>query len=199
MHDIVTNLLKLAATFQPALCSYLLFPSQPADQVRGQINIRSDEHLTSEAVLSAYPEDKRAEVLAMTRDVNIYKRMAASICPSTYGHINIKQAVLLMLFGGVHKTTKEGINLRGDINVAIVGDPSCAKSQMLKYVTAFLPRAVYTSGKSSSAAGLTASVVKVGLLQCWSVQVVQTHLDAAAVVVTQGLHVCRTTVEFTCM
>lgn len=56
----------------------------------------------------------------------------------------------------------QGINLRGDINVAIVGDPSCAKSQMLKYVAAFLPRAVYTSGKSSSAAGLTASVVKVG-------------------------------------
>ena len=55
----------------------------------------------------------------------------------------------------------QGINLRGDINVAIVGDPSCAKSQMLKYVANFLPRAVYTSGKSSSAAGLTASVVKV--------------------------------------
>lgn len=57
----------------------------------------------------------------------------------------------------------QGINLRGDINVAIVGDPSCAKSQMLKYVAGFLPRAVYTSGKSSSAAGLTASVVKVRL------------------------------------
>ncbi len=55
----------------------------------------------------------------------------------------------------------QGINLRGDINVAIVGDPSCAKSQLLKYVAAFLPRAVYTSGKSSSAAGLTASVVRV--------------------------------------
>ena len=55
----------------------------------------------------------------------------------------------------------QGINLRGDINVAIVGDPSCAKSQLLKYVAAFLPRAVYTSGRSSSAAGLTASVVKV--------------------------------------
>ncbi len=55
----------------------------------------------------------------------------------------------------------QGINLRGDINVAIIGDPSCAKSQMLKYVANFLPRAVYTSGKSSSAAGLTASVVKV--------------------------------------
>ena len=55
----------------------------------------------------------------------------------------------------------QGINLRGDINIAIVGDPSCAKSQMLKYVSKFLPRAVYTSGKSSSAAGLTASVTKV--------------------------------------
>lgn len=56
---------------------------------------------------------------------------------------------------------QQGINLRGDINVAIVGDPSCAKSQILKYVSNFLPRAVYTSGKASSAAGLTASVVKV--------------------------------------
>ena len=57
--------------------------------------------------------------------------------------------------------TLQGISLRGDINVAIIGDPSCAKSQILKYVANFLPRAVYTSGKSSSAAGLTASVVKV--------------------------------------
>ena len=56
----------------------------------------------------------------------------------------------------------QGINLRGDINVAIVGDPSCAKSQILKYVANFLPRAIYTSGKASTAAGLTASVVKVG-------------------------------------
>ena len=55
----------------------------------------------------------------------------------------------------------QGIKLRSDINVAIVGDPSCGKSQILKYVAAFLPRAVFTSGKSSSAAGLTASVVRV--------------------------------------
>lgn len=65
-----------------------------------------------------------------------------------------------MLFGGVHKKTKEQISLRGDINVCIVGDPSCAKSQFLKYVHGFLPRTVYTSGKSSSAAGLTASVTR---------------------------------------
>lgn len=63
----------------------------------------------------------------------------------------------------------QGINLRGDINVAIIGDPSTAKSQLLKYVSGFLPRAVYTSGKASTAAGLTASVVKVrpGPLAWW--------------------------------
>jgi DNA replication licensing factor MCM6 len=62
--------------------------------------------------------------------------------------------------GGVHKQTHEGIHLRGDINVCIVGDPSTSKSQFLKYVCGFLPRAVYTSGKASSAAGLTAAVVR---------------------------------------
>ena len=64
------------------------------------------------------------------------------------------------MLGGVHKTTVEGIKLRGDINICIVGDPSTSKSQFLKYVCNFAPRAVYTSGKASSAAGLTAAVVR---------------------------------------
>jgi len=85
--------------------------------------------------------------------------MVNSIAPRTFGHLEVKRGILLMLLGGVHKTTPEGMRLRGDINVCIVGDPSTAKSQFLKYVHAFLPsRAVYTSGKASSAAGLTASV-----------------------------------------
>ncbi len=71
----------------------------------------------------------------------------------------------------------QGINLRGDINVAIVGDPSCGKSQILKYVSSFLPRAVYTSGKSSSAAGLTASVVKVCFV-CGSLELMWHASDA---------------------
>lgn len=62
--------------------------------------------------------------------------------------------------GGVSKRTSDGIKLRGDINICIVGDPATAKSQFLKYICQFLPRAIYTSGKSSSAAGLTASVRK---------------------------------------
>lgn len=65
-----------------------------------------------------------------------------------------------MLLGGVHKTTSEGIRLRGDINLCIVGDPSTAKSQFLKFATRVAPVGVYTSGKGSSAAGLTASVVR---------------------------------------
>lgn len=59
----------------------------------------------------------------------------------------VKRGVLLMLLGGVHKQTAEGTKLRGDINVCIVGDPSTAKSQFLKYVHGFLPRAIFTSGK----------------------------------------------------
>ena len=72
--------------------------------------------------------------------------MVESICPTISGHNDVKRGVLLMLFGGVHKTTGEGISLRGDINVCIVGDPSCAKSQFLKFVHSFIPRSVYTSG-----------------------------------------------------
>ena len=92
--------------------------------------------------------------------MSIYPSIVESICPSVFGHLEVKRGVLLMLFGGVHKKTPEGISLRGDLNVCIVGDPSCAKSQFLKFVHGFLPRTVYTSGKSSSAAGLTASVVR---------------------------------------
>lgn len=91
---------------------------------------------------------------------DFFNELVNSVAPAVYGHQDIKRAVLLMLLGGVHKFTHEGINLRGDINVCIVGDPSCAKSQFLKYTTTLVPRSVYTSGKSSSAAGLTATVAK---------------------------------------
>jgi DNA replication licensing factor MCM6 len=65
-----------------------------------------------------------------------------------------------MLLGGLHKKTGNKISLRGDINILIVGDPSTAKSQFLKCVNKFVPRSVYTNGKTTSAAGLTASVVR---------------------------------------
>ncbi len=96
----------------------------------------------------------------MVMSEDIYSRLVQSIAPTVYGHDIVKKGILLQLMGGVHKSTKEGMRLRGDINICIVGDPSTSKSQFLKYVCGFMPRAVYTSGKASTAAGLTAAVVK---------------------------------------
>ena len=115
---------------------------------------------TPDDVLASLAPCDRADVAAMAANPRVYADLAASIAPSVAGHDDVKRSVLLQLLGGVHKTTADGAALRGDINVAIVGDPSTAKSQFLKYVASFLPRAVYTSGRSSSAAGLTASVVR---------------------------------------
>ncbi|KAK8939440.1 Protein PROLIFERA [Platanthera guangdongensis] len=107
-----------------------------------------------------FTQEEEEEVLRMRNTPDFFNKIVDSICPTVFGHQEIKRAVLLMLIGGVHKLTHEGINLRGDINVCIVGDPSCAKSQFLKYTAGLVPRSVYTSGKSSSAAGLTATVAK---------------------------------------
>jgi DNA replication licensing factor MCM6 len=126
------------------------------------LNIRDDgdSHLSGADVAADLTDEERQDVLAMSREPDFYTKMSASIAPSIFSHMEVKRGVLLMLLGGVHKRTDEGIKLRGDINICIVGDPSTAKSQFLKYVHGFLPRAVFTSGKASTAAGLTASVAK---------------------------------------
>lgn len=69
----------------------------------------------------------------------IYDRLVASIAPTVYGHEIVKKGLLLQLMGGVHKQTPEGMHLRGDINICIVGDPSTSKSQFLKCVSSFIP------------------------------------------------------------
>lgn len=107
-----------------------------------------------------FSEEEKAEIRSMMDDPLLLTKMCNSVAPHIFGHDHIKKGVLLQLLGGVHKVTPEGIALRGDINVCIVGDPSTAKSQFLKYVANIMPRAIYTSGKASSAAGLTASVIK---------------------------------------
>jgi DNA replicative helicase MCM subunit Mcm2 (Cdc46/Mcm family) len=96
----------------------------------------------------------------MKNDNKLLTKLITSIAPHVYGHKEVKKSVLLMLLGGVQKTTDEGVSLRGDINMLIVGDPSSAKSQILKYISYLLPRTVYVSGKGTTAVGLTASVTK---------------------------------------
>ncbi|VDP24533.1 unnamed protein product [Echinostoma caproni] len=99
-------------------------------------------------------------ICKMSQDRRLFSNLCNSLFPTIHGNEEVKKGILLMLFGGVPKVTEEGTHLRGDLNVCLVGDPSTAKSQFLKHVERFSPRAVYTSGKASSAAGLTAAVVR---------------------------------------
>ncbi|EGW34420.1 uncharacterized protein SPAPADRAFT_59852 [Spathaspora passalidarum NRRL Y-27907] len=118
------------------------------------------ENNDQEVFLTSLSDSEVSQLKEMVKDEHIYDKLVQSVAPAVFGHEVIKKGILLQLLGGVHKKTIDGINLRGDINICIVGDPSTSKSQFLKYVCGFSPRAVYTSGKASSAAGLTAAVVR---------------------------------------
>ena len=89
----------------------------------------------------------------------LYEKLAKSIAPEIFGMDYVKKALLLQLIGGVTKTTHDNVRVRGEINIALIGDPGIAKSQLLKHISHLAPRAVYTTGKGSSGVGLTAAIV----------------------------------------
>jgi replicative DNA helicase Mcm len=105
------------------------------------------------------PEDER-EIRELSRDPMIYDNVKRSIAPSIYGYDEVKEALALQLFSGVSKGLPDGTRIRGDIHILLVGDPGIAKSQLLRYISKLSPRGIYTSGKSSTSAGLTATAVK---------------------------------------
>jgi len=102
----------------------------------------------------------REAVRRLAADPDPYTLIARSIAPEIFGHEDVKKALLLQLVGGVSKSMSDGMKIRGDVNICLMGDPGVAKSQLLKYIATVDPRGVYTTGKGSSGVGLTASVVR---------------------------------------
>jgi len=121
------------------------------------ISFEHKEYAFEEVEVS--PDDEKM-IKSYAKDPNIYDYFIQSIAPTIYGMDIIKEAIVLQLFGGVPKTMPDGTRIRGDIHILLVGDPGTAKSQLLQYVAKIAPRSIYASGKSSSAAGLTASAVR---------------------------------------
>ncbi|KAL0269113.1 UNVERIFIED_CONTAM: hypothetical protein PYX00_006948 [Menopon gallinae] len=107
--------------------------------------------------LTIQPEEED-EFRHLANSPDVYERIASSIAPSIFGFGDIKRAIACLLFGGSRKRLPDGLTRRGDVNILLLGDPGTAKSQLLKFVEKVAPIGVYTSGKGSSAAGLTASV-----------------------------------------
>ncbi|NXQ35819.1 MCM4 factor, partial [Alaudala cheleensis] len=107
--------------------------------------------------------EERVEMLKeLSKKADIYERLSLALAPSIYEHEDIKKGILLQLFGGSRKDfthTGRG-NFRAEINILLCGDPGTSKSQLLQYVYNLVPRGQYTSGKGSSAVGLTAYVMK---------------------------------------
>ena len=125
------------------------------------------------------PEDEKM-IKTLSQSPNVYQRLIDSFAPHIQGQSLIKEAILLLIVGSNQRLLGDGSKIRGDINVFLVGDPGTAKSEMLKFCARIAPRGLYTSGRGSTAAGLTAAVVrdKTGIMM----------LEAGAVVLgDQGL------------
>ena len=130
-------------------------------------SIQPIEETFSELIISPEEEQKIKE---LGKDPQLRQKLIGSRAPSIYGYEQIKEAVLLQLFGGTHKQRKDGSTTRGDMHILLVGDPGSGKSQILKRINVVAPKARYVSGKGVSAAGLTAAVVRDEFLQGWSLE-----------------------------
>ena len=128
-------------------------------------------------------EEDEQQIQELAADPEVLKKLRESIAPSVWGYERIKESLLLQLFGGVQKQKTDGQKTRGDIHIMMIGDPGVAKSVILIFMANISPKGRYVVGKSTSGAGLTASVIRDEYLKGWS-------LEAGAMVLANKGLVC---------
>lgn len=153
--------------------------------IRGKLSTRLDMYFDAvyfepsevefEELEITEEDEKRIKELA--KDKNIFKKLVASIAPGIYGYDEIKEALVLQMFGGVPHELPDKTRIRENIHILITGDPSVGKTKLLKLVSSIMPKGRYASGKGVSGAGLTATVVRNEALGGWV-------LEAGAIVLT---------------
>ena len=158
------------------------FREERSGKFKNYIYVNHIEPLEQEFEELELSEEDEKKILELSKDPKIHDKIINSTAPSIRGYREVKEAIALQLFGGAVKELEDGTRLRGDIHILIVGDPGIGKSQILKYVSKLAPRSVYTSGKGTSGAGLTAAAVR-DELGGWS-------LEAGALVLGDQGNVC---------
>ncbi|HUU88192.1 MAG TPA: minichromosome maintenance protein MCM [Candidatus Glassbacteria bacterium] len=138
-------------------------PTRPGIGKLRTFNLHLDAN--SIEILGKEPEatpaslEEEEKILEIAKDPKVHLKIIKSIAPSIYGYERIKEAIMYLLFGGVSKSLPD-ITIRGEMNALLIGDPGTAKSQLLQYIAQIAPRGLYTSGRGTTAAGLTAAVVR---------------------------------------
>lgn len=124
-----------------------------------QLDANSIEILGKEPETGPASPEEEEKIRSLSKDPWVHRKIMSSIAPSIFGYEHIKEAIMYLLFGGVSKSLPD-ISIRGEMNALLIGDPGTAKSQLLQYVSRIAPRGLYTSGRGTTAAGLTAAVVR---------------------------------------